>query len=437
MSTPIPTQTKEYISLVTDPYHDRNLRVSGFPDGQNMTSVVRRLAYQTTIACPFALVSGESWDFHIFATPLHQEVNMYSAAVSGNTFSTSGAASKINTLNVFYRKYDTNGGINGVHFASIGQPVNAVSSNDDGPGRTVSLAFELHNTTAEMYKSGSITCYRTNALSQRCDLRLGTTTPPMGFTADIIQNIPSTLAQAQMIPNSRTWEAARGIYSVCLPPKNNEYKTSVFNNILININHTSSPFLAYIASYVNNATLGAPAWSPLHCTGVMSSRFMDTSQTFTLDMRQVLEYFPNSVSSTLLPFATTAPEADRLFLKMYQQMINRIEPGVPVDFNSAGEWFRRIIQLAKETLPTLQHLIPPQYQKYTAAIGPVADKAADIVLDLLGNNKAPPPTNVTKNTPTKKNLKLQTIKLTPAKRKKLQILRFQAGNQRMIKAKRA
>lgn len=172
MSTPnppkdlqIPQQTKEYISLVTDPYHDRNLRVSGFPDGRNVTSVVRRLAYQTSVNCPFALTTGESWDFHIFTTPLHNAVDMYSATrdgVSKNRILITPTTTTINTVNIFYRHYDNAGAIKAIQFKSLGQPsgTSVINPDTDGPGRTVSLAFELHNTTAELYKSGSITTYR-------------------------------------------------------------------------------------------------------------------------------------------------------------------------------------------------------------------------------------------------------------------------------------
>ena len=386
----IPDRTKEMLSLVTDPYHDRNLKVSGFPDGVNMTSVVRRLAFQTSIACPFTLDPGQTWDFHIFATPLHQATSMSSASITGNTIVYSGASVVLNTLNIFYRCYDSAGALVDVKFFSLGQSAGVISPSLDGPGRTVSLGYELHNTTAELYKSGSITVYRTNALTQRCDLRWVYGGTPMGYTADIILNMPSTLEQANLIPNARTWEAAKGVYSVCLPPKTNEYKTGVYSNLLMNINQTSSPYYGITPGYNNPATT-SPSWSPLNCTGVMSSRFADKNQTYTLDLRQVLEYFPNCVSSSLLPFATTAPDYDRLFLKLYGQMINRIEPGVPVGFNSAGEWFRRIVQLAKEELPNVATLLPPQITKYTDVIGPIASKAADIALDYIETRPSPPP----------------------------------------------
>lgn len=430
MSTPsphkdlqIPQQTKEYISLVTDPYHDRNLRVSGFPDGRNVTSVVRRLAYQTSVACPFAITTGESWDFHIFTTPLHNAVDMYSATrdgVSKNRILITPTTTTINTVNIFYRHYDNAGAIKAIQFKSLGQPpgLSVINPDTDGPGRTVSLAFELHNTTAELYKSGSLTTYRVNALDERCDLiDMYVPATPRNYTCTNILNLPDTLEQANLIPNARTWEAAAGVYSVSLPPSDNHYTTGIFTNVIMNINRTTSPFLVFGSSLNSNGS--NINWSPLNCTGVMSSRFTNVEQTFTLDMRQVLEYKPSAVSSSLLPFATTSPDIDTLFLKMYKKMLNRIEPGVPVGFNSAGEWFRRILILAKEQLPSLIHLLPPQYQAAAQAVLPLADKVANTVINKL--SKQP---NKAKKTP----------KQRKSKTRNPQLLQLRAQAQRFMKS---
>lgn len=390
----IPPQTKEYISLVTDPYHDRNLRVSGFPDGRNVTSVVRRLAFQTTVSCPFAIATGETWDFHIFTTPLHNAVDMFSTSRDGaskNRILITPTTATINTINVFYRHYDNAGAIKAVQFKPLGQPGGSASidPDKDGPGRTVSLAFELHNTTAELYKSGSLTSYRVNALNERCDfIDNYVSATPRNYTCTNILNLPDTLEQVNLIPNARTWEASAGIYSVALPPADNDYTSGIFTNVIMNINRSTSPFYVYGGSLAStNSSLN---WSPLNCTGVMSSRFSNNEQTFTLDMRQVLEYKPSAVSSTLLPFATTSPDVDTLFLKMYKKMLNRIEPGVPVNFNSAGEWFRRILSLAKEQLPALIHLLPPQYQAAAQAALPIVDKVATTVINKLSKQSQPP-----------------------------------------------
>lgn len=432
MSTPktIPSQTMEYISMVTDPYHDRNLRVTGFPDGNTMVSAVKRYARQYSITCPFLLQPGESWQFHIFTTPLHHVTDFLSCQLVGNVIPNLHSAltvAQVGPVNVYYTKVDPAGVIMDTRFVPLGTYELAADNGDDSR-RTVSLAFELHNTTAELYKAGSLTAYRLNALTARADYMKsdGAAPPkysPMTFTH--LTTIPATLAEANQLPNSRTWEASKGIYSVTLPSPNNTYSSQYFQNIGLSNGDplVSRNYLIYARD--SSISFPAPSWSPASCTGVMSSKFANSEQTFTLDYRQVLEFAPTPMSKTL-PYATTSPECDLLFMKLYKRMINSIEPGVPVGFNSAGEWFRRILQLAKEQLPNLIHLLPPQYKTAATAALPAVNAIVDKVVTKL--QKREPQVQATSNRKPKRNT------TTPTARRSLLMLK--AKSQRFMAAKK-
>lgn len=392
MSSPktIPSQTMEYISMVTDPYHDRNLRVTGFPDGNTMVSAVKRYARQHSIACPFPLQPGEKWQFHIFTTPLHRITEFNNCQLVGNIIPNLHNAtdiSRVGPVNVHYQKLDASGNVSAALFVPLGLTETSYQNGRDSC-RTVSFAFELHNTTAELYKAGSLTSYRLNSCSTRADyMRSDGATPPkystMTFTH--LTTVPVTLADANQLPNSRTWEASKGIYSVTLPSPNNTYSSQYFQNIGLSSGDPLSQRSYLIYAKDANINFPAPSWSPASCTGVMSSAFANVEQTFTLDYRQVLEFAPTPMSENL-PYATTSPECDLLFMKLYKRMINSIEPGVPVDFNSAGEWFRRILQLAKEQLPNLIHLLPPQYKTAATAALPAVNVLVDKVVNKLQKN---------------------------------------------------
>lgn len=294
-------------------------------------------------------------------------------------------------------------------FVPLGTYQVAVDNGDDSR-RTVSLAFELHNTTAELYKAGSLTAYRLNSLATRADyMRSDGAVPPKysSMTFTHLTTIPSTLAEANQLPNSRTWEASKGIYSVTLPSPSNTYSSQFFQNIGLSNGDALSSRNYLIYAKDASIAFPAPSWSPASCTGVMSSLFANSEQTFTLDYRQVLEYAPTPMSSTL-PYATTSPECDLLFMKLYKRMINSIEPGVPVGFNSAGEWFRRILQLAKEQLPNLIHLLPPQYKTAAAAALPAVNAIVDKVVNKL--QKHEPQTQSTTSRKTKRKATLPTAR---------------------------
>lgn len=432
MSSPktIPSQTMEYISMVTDPYHDRNLRVTGFPDGNTMVSAVKRYARQHSIACPFPLQTGEKWQFHIFTTPLHRITEFHSCQLVGNIIPNLHNAtdiSRVGPVNVYYQRLDASGNVSATLFVPLGLTENSYQNGRDSC-RTVSLAFELHNTTAELYKAGSLTSYRLNSLATRADyMRSDGAAPPkyshMAFTH--LTTVPVTLADANQLPNSRTWEASKGIYSVTLPSPTNTYSSQYFQNIGLSNGDPLGQRSYLIYAKDANITFPAPSWSPASCTGVMSSAFANVEQTFTLDYRQVLEFAPTPMSETL-PYATTSPECDLLFMKLYKRMINSIEPGVPVGFNSAGEWFRRILQLAKEQLPNLIHLLPPQYKTAATAALPAVNAIVDKVVNKL--QKSEPQAQPKTSRKPKRNTNTSTARRN--------LLMLKAKSQRFLAAKK-
>lgn len=382
----ITQETMDQIAMVTDPYHDKNLRLSGYPDGTTVTSTLRRQAGQTTINGQFVLGPGESWDFTVFTTPLHYQTEML---VRGTGVYANGLTGvlvdkvKVGPVNIMYRHWDNAGEIKARVLAPLGELI-ALSTNETrGPTRTVALAYELHNTTAELYKSGALTSYRNNVEGERVDLiQPGTPNIPISLTK--ILTLPSTLEDVQMLPNCRTWEAADGAYSVSLPPPDNPYCSSNFQNICI---YNGFELQTHnIWAYCPLLAQRIPSWSKLSTTGTMSSRFTNNDQTFTLDFRQVLEIAP-VVRSTLLAFATTSPAQNPVFLKLYKRMFNSIEAAVPVHYNSAGEWFRRIVKLAKEHLPAVIHLLPAQYRAPAMALLPIANKIADKIISKTGGNQ--------------------------------------------------
>lgn len=422
----IPPKTLEYISMVTDPYHDRNLRVSGFPDGKTMMSAIKRFALQVSISCPFLLSEGSSWSFHIFTTPLHFVTPFFPCQLAGNIIPNLHNASPtqyVGPVNVLYTHTDGNGTVLNTIFKPLGPQPHVAADNGRDSVRTVSLAFELHNTTAALYKSGAITAYRLNDEGTRADYaKSDGATPPnyQPFTFTHLTTIPKNLADANSLPNARTWEAGKGIYSVSLPMVANEYSTQLFQNVGLSTGRSGDTRDYLIYAKEARLDSGSASWSPISCTGAMSSEYMNTEQTFTLDLRQVLEFAP-SPKSLNLPYATTSPECDLLFLKLYKRMINTIEPGVPVNFNSAGEWFRRIIAIAKEQLPHVVHLIPPQYRPIAQLALPMVNKIADKVIDKLEPKNKPKTTSKRPKTtklskPVRRNLALlaKAQRMSPA-----------------------
>lgn len=375
----IPKSTSDALAQLTDPYHDYNLKPTGYPDGVSTISAVMRMALRQTIACPFVLSAGDTWDFHIFTTPLHDTETYSSYVVTGNTYDTVGqATATLGTVNVLYRHYNASG--SQIALTSKVLPFTyGKAERPSSSARTVSLAFELHNTTAELYKSGSLTVYRTASMSTPTHGWIKTTSEPTGvpFAAQVIANIPENLAQAVALPNSRTWRASEGAYCVSLPSPTNPYSSNMPQNFVLSMASGSAGWLRHLAP---NSTTSS-SFSPISTAGVFSDRFTDGNQTFTLDARQILEVVP-SVSETdpFLPFAGTSPPCDELLLKLYREMYNQIPPGAPVGHNASGDWFRQIIQIAKVALPIVATALPGQAKLVAQAALPIVNGLIDKAL---------------------------------------------------------
>lgn len=372
----LPKGTSDAITLVTDPYHDYNLRATGYPDGNALISVVQRFAGRYDLACPFALTAGMSWDFHVFTTPFHSVTTTYAgtADVNMSVLSTgpSPISQPIGPVNVLYRLYDTVGSV--VNTLLVALP--AVDIATDQQRRTVSLGFELHNTTPELYKSGSLSVYRQPVQSSLMMPALAASST-MLWPSHLICQVPYTIADVQLIPNSRVWEAKDGAYSVCLPHPSNTFSTPASANLVLRAGVLTNSVLLNRYQLIGSSH---STYSPLACSGVMSSRFTTADTTFTLDFRQIVESVPTSNNPTLMSFATTAPMADLAFMKIYKRMFNNIAPAVPVHFNAAGDWYRGILAVVKEVLPHIAAVLPGAAKPIALAATPVINSLIDKAL---------------------------------------------------------
>lgn len=110
--------------------------------------------------------------------------------------------------------------------------------------------------------------------------------------------------------------------------------------------------------------------------GALTSRFTTTNDVFTLDYRLILETETTGFSP-LNSFALKPPAVDRTFLKLYEAMIPNIPAGVPVGFNDAGEWFRRIMKIANTALPLIMPFLPPQAKMVAAIASPIVSTVSE------------------------------------------------------------
>lgn len=175
-----------------DPFHDFEVRLDGMPDTDTSATIVEEFRESYTLSAPFGVTGN--WDAHIFTLPFTGAATLLGAAersagtTIGYNTSTTGIAGP------FYHAdegtafiQESKGGVTSapvvasllnIHgFATTGAPlapsrdpavhyakpaIVAILGNQSGVGRRrlVGFAYEIHNTTADLYKQGTLTAYR-------------------------------------------------------------------------------------------------------------------------------------------------------------------------------------------------------------------------------------------------------------------------------------
>lgn len=360
----ISQSTLDCINMITDPYHDFNLRIEGIPDGKALATCVQRFYERTSIYCPFTLEDNDTWDFNVYTTGLHSKQRLFEFSYEpGNNLITQFAHQEtLGPVTILYRKFNALGSLVATVWQCLGPP----NTTDVGldTNRIVSLGFELHNVSAELDKAGDLTVYRTNRYGSTYSgaaTSAASGTNIYHYTTSIIAENPIDVQTASTMPNTRTWEAKEGAYCVALPEPSPDFCSPMSSNLMI-INHSYASYGPLVSGWMYRAvfpgsTVSHNGFTPMYNVGVVSGRYSDAKQRFTLDYRMILETNP-AAASPLISFSKNTNPYDRVFLKLYKAMINRIPPGVPVGQNDAGEWFRKIVSIANKVLPVVSPFLP-------------------------------------------------------------------------------
>jgi len=170
-----------WLIAVLDPQHDERLLCDGYPDRQTGPSVLQVIKSSYDLAIPATYTAGSTWGFHIY-------MDDYLC----NDIYLSGAGQQVENQNIHTDQTVTPTGIlqvgglscvawnqtitlgneililppvaGGNKNASLlgvagGQPTNLQTAFLQGKSRKIAEAFEVANTTAELYRGGSVLVY--------------------------------------------------------------------------------------------------------------------------------------------------------------------------------------------------------------------------------------------------------------------------------------
>lgn len=396
---------RSFLIAALDPFHDEEIRIDGFPDITSSRSVVQCLQYVKTITKPTGLPAGD-WDCHMFNVPvsyndglpgglLQPQVLVKSAGIYG----VPGNAPEITTG---FAAVATASGGTWTDPASVlvSQDLSMPRTYSDGRHRLFGFGYEVVNTTAELYKQGSVTTYKRpgkNVPICAFECISGASTLPQTNSRSKLYAFGSTgvstAAQAAAYPNSRTWAAKEGAYVIATL---NDVDCPVTEALPAGVH------LAVENKYVNNSdnTPGMFGYGnlPTDETNMCAYPFdisgcvfagLSESTSLTVTVRYLVERFPENSNPDLVVIARPSPSYDPLALELYARCLESLPTAVMVRDNPLGEWFSKILQTVGKVAPIVGSFIPGLGPVIGNAVGTVATAVGDHLAKAKGNPQPP------------------------------------------------
>jgi len=366
----------KWLVLALDPFHDLNEQVAGYPDADCSSTVVRQLNYEYDIGAP---LGANAWDAHVyvnqalsFATEEEYKTNA-TASVTDNALAPGKCDGilKITTCSTGEKLAPPPGAA----YAPANGAFNTLGSYSDllqNNSRIIGLGFEIINTSAEIYKQGTILCYKQPQSASLGNIQYtnnaGTAN---GVCATrIIKEAPSTTSIAAKLHGSVSWEAGKGAMIVCTQmTTNNDLHSMDYIPTLRSVEdgHIGDAAGDYVhGTKVTFATVATPTnilfpagtnhgikFMPFNTHGAMITGLNEAS-TLHVRLRVYLEQAPgiNANDSSFVSLATPSAAYDFGALSAYSQVCARMPVAVPVQMNAMGDWFKLIAhELGRIVLP--------------------------------------------------------------------------------------
>jgi hypothetical protein len=422
----------QWVKTAVDPFHDIDLDVIGMPDSTSGRSVVYAVTENLTITRPVGITGDTAWDCHVAFTPTIASAELYpfdaktdagvvipgTSRWDANPAGTTPAENQhLLRKSEFLTANSVASGEPTFFNAQTGTAAAPTSTygglgmsrflDNDGSSiiRVTGAAFEVHNTTEDVYKSGSVTAYKIARESDNCNLSVANGNPrasaPFDTVAATITNAPPTSAAVAKLYNGHTWDAKDG----CLVPGvldagesdgekmlprlhvvktsnagvNKYWAPSFLDSAYVHMkgvtptSATGTVAAGYLANYSNQAP---PTVVPEMMTSGAYFTGLSAQTKLTLTLRVFVEVFP-SASNALVPLAHPSNPYDAKALQCYQEIMSHMRSGYRVDDNAFGDFFRKAIAVARTVGQTMMPILPPGIKDIVKMADKVAAKADD------------------------------------------------------------
>lgn len=411
-----------WLTVSTDPFHDTEVSCSGYPDISTSRSLVQTFTKTISVEKPSSVLTG-TWDCHTFFNPLSPSVITDPNTQTGAFYSTD-----VNGYGQITAQRNTAGdprifsGVNAVAvptgqtlFSGVGESVSTLQppiNTSSGPYRLIAVGYEVVNTTAEIYKQGSVTVYKTPAGKNQTTIRSAAGPREQVSTLTDVRNGPAiTQTEAALYPNSRTWEAKEGAYIIptmnspaeFLQPVENREAGLLIQKGIPNV-RTGIYWLPYINTTTGTPTPGSNEPLPFDVSGAIFTG-LNLQSTLQVTVRYIIERVPTVREPDLLVLTRPPCPYDPMVLEIYTRAMNQLPVGCMVKDNPLGEWFSDILGAIGDVAPIVGRVVGnfvPGANMIGQAVGSAA-KAGQQVVRRANVPKSPQAPAKKKNPPQKQN----------------------------------
>lgn len=254
-----------------------------------------------------------------------------------------------------------------------------------GAWRLIATGLEVTNTTASLYKGGSVTCYRSPSPQGYGEyfVQASDEDPTVPCSGPTCVTPPFSQSDAALYPNSRTWGAEDGIYLIpTMNSTTNPYYVpkpgmagmitpSSFSNLNLGNGWLGwFPFVSGSGGNYPNSSLATCL--PWDISGAIFAG-LNTQSAMQVTVRYYIERNPTIADPNLLVLARTPCPYDPVVQEIYTRCMEELPVGVKVGMNPLGEWFTEVLEGIGEWAP-----------KIGSAIGNVVP-GASIIGNIVGS----------------------------------------------------
>jgi hypothetical protein len=371
-----------FFTSAIDPMHDSSIGLRGWPDRNPSLSVVRKIVQAFDVAKPAStnpnFPDDSPWQAHFVLQPWLQNIN-FSVCPRNNT--TLGATTSQTTTGGFECHAVANGA--DFFYPAIGAMNDLVQrlgalyldrAYTEGTGRVIGIWIEVINTTAPLYKSGSITCWKAPQPACQPATYYRDATPAYPATCQAYRYPARSAAEALLYTGATEWEAGEGSYMAgTFVDFENPAITAGYVQPLLS-NAPSSEDMTYIygdVSTINTQSVLIPSSIPgsgplpntarsypcvrLYPYNQMGMVFTGLSPQTTLKAKLNVYYesFPNRAEIELLNLARPTTPYDPFVLDLLSRVCRHLPIAVPFKYNAEGDWFDAVMKAVAMIAPEI------------------------------------------------------------------------------------